>query len=140
MWSLVVRARVRKWDVHIHCNQHFQSGMFEIFVVVLIWYRVRSGGVCWASWMACRCGLWKGMEQGAREGERASICETVTVDIWGCSCAVGMFAWDMPDSSEPRTPGPRSHFVTMVVKANVIVRTGTRPEGKQTHTPTFLCG
>ena len=58
--------------------------------------------------------------EGGREGERASICETVTVDIWGCGCAVGMFAWDMPDSSEPRTPGPRSHFVTMVVKADVI--------------------
>ena len=27
----------------------------------------------------------------------------------------------------------------MVVKADVIVRTGTSPEGKQTHTPT-ICG
>ena len=27
-----VRVGVRKWDMHIHCDQHFESGMFEIFV------------------------------------------------------------------------------------------------------------
>ena len=27
-----VRVRVRKWDVHIHCDQQFQSAMFEISV------------------------------------------------------------------------------------------------------------
>ena len=28
-----VMARVMKWDVHVQCNQHFQSGMFEICIV-----------------------------------------------------------------------------------------------------------
>ena len=27
-----VRVRVRKWDVHIHCDQHFQFSVFEILV------------------------------------------------------------------------------------------------------------
>ena len=28
-----VRVRVRKWDVHIHCGQHFQFSVFEILVL-----------------------------------------------------------------------------------------------------------
>ena len=27
------RARVRKWDMHIHCDQHFQFSVFEILVL-----------------------------------------------------------------------------------------------------------
>ena len=35
-WSFGVcptRVRVRKWDVHIHCDQHFQFSVFEILVL-----------------------------------------------------------------------------------------------------------
>ena len=27
------QVRVRKWDVHIHCDQHFQFSVFEILVL-----------------------------------------------------------------------------------------------------------
>ena len=62
-----VRGVVRKWDVHIHCNQHFQSGMFEISIFFLIWYRVRCGGVGLASWM----GMPMRAVEGHGTGERA---------------------------------------------------------------------
>ena len=52
-------ARVRKWDVHIHCDQHFQSGMFRIFVCR---FDLVSGPLWW-----CRLGILNAMPMWALE-------------------------------------------------------------------------
>ena len=109
--------------------------MFEISIFFLIWYRVRCGGVGLASWMACRCGLLKGMEQGReREGGRReidSVCVAVcavTVDMELANEAVCLGR--TRQSQEHPTPDHISSH-TMVVLADVTVRTGRSPVGKQ---------